>query len=349
MPTYRERGDSVQAIVRVKQNGQLIHSESRNFPNRKLAEAWAEPLQAKLKKEGVLPRQRAQLTLGELMRQHRQALEEVKPLRRALAHEYDMLEGMIGGWKLDGLTSKRFGDFARERRAAGAGPATVLHNLSTVRSILNAAKPLFGIDVDSTAISEAIAALTRTGHVAKSGQRTRRPTQRELDLLIAEFTRIAPHPSTIIPMATIVQLAVDFPRRLGELCAMAWENYNLPGDPGVIKLIDTKHPSESRDELVPVPPAAQAIINALPRIDARILPYNPESVSAAFQRACERLQIEDLHFHDLRHEGISRLLESGRYTLQDVAMISGHKSWNMLRRYAHLERQKLLGKMSASQ
>lgn len=344
MPTYRDRGDSVQAIVRVKQNGQLIHSESRNFPNRKLAEAWAEPLQAKLKKEGVIPRQRAQLNLGELMRKHRQALEEVKPLRRALAHEYDMLEGMLGAWKLDSLTSKRFGDFARERRAAGAGPATVLHNLSTVRSILNAAKPLFGIDVDSTAISEAIAALTRTGHVAKSGQRTRRPTQRELDLLIAEFTRIAPNPSTIIPMATIVQLAVDFPRRLGELCAMLWLDYNE----GVITLRDTKHPVAPRTERVPLPPEARAIVDRLPKIDERILPYKPESISAAFQRACERLNIDDLHFHDLRHEGISRLFERG-LAIQKVAMISGHQSWTMLKRYTHLTPEDVLEEMGARQ
>ena len=50
-----------------------------------------------------------------------------------------------------------------------------------------------------------------------------------------------------------------------------------------------------------------------------------ESVSAAFQRACNRLGIVDLHFHDLRHEGITRLFESG-LSIEEVAVISGHRS-----------------------
>lgn len=42
----------------------------------------------------------------------------------------------------------------------------------------------------------------------------------------------------------------------------------------------------------------------------RIFPYNGRSVGTAFRRACRELNIEDLHFHDLRHEGASRLFEA---------------------------------------
>jgi integrase len=42
-----------------------------------------------------------------------------------------------------------------------------------------------------------------------------------------------------------------------------------------------------------------------------------------------------LHFHDLRHEGISRLFEVGR-SIPQVAAVSGHRSWQSLQRYAHL-------------
>lgn len=99
-----------------------------------------------------------------------------------------------------------------------------------------------------------------------------------------------------------------------------------------------------RIESVPVPPAARAIIATLPRIDARILPYNGESVSASWDRACQRLGIEDLHFHDLRHEGICRLFESG-LQIQEVSMISGHTSWTTLKRYTHLRPQDVLERM----
>ena len=48
------------------------------------------------------------------------------------------------------------------------------------------------------------------------------------------------------------------------------------------------------------------------------------------------LGIEDLHLHDIRHEGISRLFEAG-LDIPRVAMISGHKSWTTLKRYTHLK------------
>ena len=44
---------------------------------------------------------------------------------------------------------------------------------------------------------------------------------------------------------------------------------------------------------------------------------------------------EDLHFHDLRHEAISRFFETG-LTIPEVALISGHRDYRMLARYTHL-------------
>jgi site-specific recombinase XerD len=52
------------------------------------------------------------------------------------------------------------------------------------------------------------------------------------------------------------------------------------------------------------------------------------------------LKIEDLHFHDLRHEGTSRLFEAG-FSIQQVALVTGHKDWKMLRRYTHLKPETL--------
>lgn len=51
-----------------------------------------------------------------------------------------------------------------------------------------------------------------------------------------------------------------------------------------------------------------------------------DAISASFTRACALLGIDDLHFHDLRHEGISRLFEMGR-TIPQAASVSGHRSW----------------------
>ena len=61
----------------------------------------------------------------------------------------------------------------------------------------------------------------------------------------------------------------------------------------------------------------------------------------------ERLEIEDLHFHDLRHEAISLLFEKGTLDMMEIAAISGHKSLSMLKRYTHLRAQKLVRKLEA--
>jgi integrase len=52
-------------------------------------------------------------------------------------------------------------------------------------------------------------------------------------------------------------------------------------------------------------------------------------------RACQLLDIVDLHFHDLRHDGVSRLFEIGR-NIPQVAAASGHRSRASLKRYTHL-------------
>ena len=52
----------------------------------------------------------------------------------------------------------------------------------------------------------------------------------------------------------------------------------------------------------------------------------------------------DLRFHDLRHEGITRLFDAG-LSIPEVAMISGHKSWGMLKRYTHMSPKSVADKL----
>ena len=54
--------------------------------------------------------------------------------------------------------------------------------------------------------------------------------------------------------------------------------------------------------------------------------------------------LEDLRFHDLRHEATSRLFEMG-LEIMEVASVSGHKSLAMLKRYTHLRAEELAKKL----
>jgi len=57
-----------------------------------------------------------------------------------------------------------------------------------------------------------------------------------------------------------------------------------------------------------------------------------------------RAGIEDLRFHDLRHEATTRLFEKG-LNIMEVASITGHKDLRMLRRYTHLKAEDLARKL----
>lgn len=346
MPTIRPRGDKFQAIVRVKRLGKIVHQESKVFAKRALAVDWAERLEARLAADGLPSRKLATKTLGALLQDYLGQLELNGVVRRTRTGEIMQLARDFHTVTLGSLSAHTFSEYATRRRKEGAGPATVLHNLATLRSVLNAAKPMFGLEVDGRPVSEAIKAMGRVGTVGRSDSRERRPTKEELERIGIEYQRIAAYPSTVIPGALIVRLAVALPRRLGELLDMRWEDYNKKTR--IIKLRDTKHPTKPRDETVPVPPEAAAIINSLPVTDERMLPYKSESMSASFERVTARLGIADLRFHDLRHEGITRLFESG-LSIHEVALISGHESWAMLRRYTHPSATALSEKMNAGQ
>ncbi|WP_366142915.1 tyrosine-type recombinase/integrase [Pseudooceanicola sp.] len=64
---------------------------------------------------------------------------------------------------------------------------------------------------------------------------------------------------------------------------------------------------------------------ACARARLRSSPTPPDAITANFTRACKLLGIEELHFHDLRHEGISRLFEMG-WNIPHVVAASGLRS-----------------------
>ena len=54
--------------------------------------------------------------------------------------------------------------------------------------------------------------------------------------------------------------------------------------------------------------------------------------------------IQDLHFHDLRHKAISQFFEK-ELSIPEVALISEHKDLRMLFRYTHLKAEDILRKL----
>ena len=78
--------------------------------------------------------------------------------------------------------------------------------------------------------------------------------------------------------------------------------------------------------------------------ESPLFAYKPRGLSGEFLKLCRRTGIDDLHFHDLRHEAISRFFEMG-FSIPEVALISGHKDYRMLARYTHLRAEDLVERL----
>lgn len=168
--------------------------------------------------------------------------------------------------------------------------------------------------------------------------RDRRLTPRE-ERLIHRYC----HAHSNRELLSIVIFAVETAMRQGEILKLRWEDVNL--SQRVATLHDTKNGTR-RD--VPLSLVAREMLTRLgPKSCGSIFSYQSNGLKSTWRLMLQRLQIEDLHFHDLRHEACSRLFEKGTLDMMEIAAISGHKSLGMLKRYTHLKAQKLVRKLEA--
>ena len=197
------------------------------------------------------------------------------------------------------------------------------------------ARPAWGYPLDKQAMDDARVVLDKMALTGRSRQRTRRPTLEELDKLMKYYTVMELKRQDSIPMTRVIPFAIFSTRRQEEITTIVGKDLDKANLEVIVR--DMKNPGEKigNDVATTLTPEALQFIELQPATQGRIWPHNADSISASFTRACAFLGIEDLHFHDLRHDGISRLFEMG-WSIPRVACVSGHRSWTSLKRYTHL-------------
>jgi integrase len=152
-------------------------------------------------------------------------------------------------------------------------------------------------------------------------------------------------------ISPIIRFALSTGMRQGEILALEWRH--IDKTKRTATLVDTKNGDR---RVVPLAPSALANLDALPRtLHGPVFPTTTEALRQSWARAVRRARkaylsncatggieadphfLVDLHFHDLRHEAISRLFElRPQIDIMRIAQISGHKTLQMLKRYTHL-------------
>jgi integrase len=325
----------------IKSKGK-VHREAQSFDRKQAANAWIVRREGELRKPGGLERAGKDPKLADVI--DRYIAESEKQIGKTKAQVLRTIKDYeIAELKCSQIGSEELLTFLR---SLDAQPQTRQNYLSHLSAIFAIARPAWGYPLEHETIKDAFKVAKRLGVTAKGNSRERRPTLSELDQLMHHFGNVKARRPSVIPMQRIIPFAIFSTRRQEEIVTIKWADY----DGKRILVRDMKHPGDKlgNNTWCDLTPEACAIIESMPKRDDRIFPYSTDAISAAFTRACQILDIVDLHFHDLRHEGCSRLFELG-WTIPQVASVSGHRSWQSLKRYSHLRQSgdKLVGWSSA--
>jgi integrase len=330
--------------AQVRHKGKYV---SNTFRRRADADTWALETERTIDK-GLNPKAtnpRSVHTFGDIIDLHIQDMQEVgKTIRRSKNAVLEALKLTLGGFRLQEITRSALIDYGKKRAKQGAGPATLAIDLSFIGTMLTHAAAVHGIAVSPEEVRLARVVLKRLDLVGNASERDRRPTQTELDDLIRYFDE---KPRQLIPVGRMIRFAVATAMRQEEFCKITWDDVDIRNR--MVTVRDRKDPRKKDGNNQRAPMLSLTKYDAwevlleqriVTRGIGRVFPHHHKSAGTAFQRACKELKIDDLHFHDLRHEGTSRLFEAG-LKIEQVALVTGHKDWKMLRRYTNLRPETL--------
>lgn len=277
-------------------------------------------------KEGLLHYKNTVSILKKGYQQERYRI--IQLLRSKLAHKlvHEITSVDIATYRDSRLKDKN------KRTGRTISPSTVRLELSLLSNFFELARIEWGFTLSQNPCKD-----VRKPPVPRG--RSRRLTAREE----RQILRYA-HQHKNKELYSIVVLAITTAMRQGEILSLRWENIDFRSR--VAHLPNTKN-GHSRD--IPLSnKAREAIIRLGPKRYGKVFNYTSHGIKSTWRYMLQKLQIKNLHFHDLRHEAISRFFELGTLDMMEVAAISGHRSLSMLKRYTHLKANRLVHKLDGT-
>ena len=289
------------------------------------------------------------LTIAELVDWYQRDVAKLKRISKTQSGNLTRIREGLGPIIAAKLTVGQIVEFVRRRRKGehtngnglrvpACGGSTMTVEVSYLAELMKLAGSKGKVKLEHDVVAEARPALRLVKLVAKSQKRDRRPTADKIKQLLEHFEKAAWR--SVIPMADIANFAIASSRRQSEITRLLWSDIDEAKRTCIVR--DAKHPRAKVDNhrTFPLLGDAWIIVQRQPRTAPEIFPFNSKSIGTSFFRACEDLRIEDLHFHDLRHEATSRLVEQG-YSIEQVATVTLHESWQELKRYTQLRPESL--------
>ena len=367
MATFVQRNSGWQAKIRRKG----MPAISRTFDLRADAEVWAREVERDLQRGNVAAavNEAGRVTMSKVVESYTTAV--LPRLHSKGAPGYlRACDARFGAFFLGSVRSVDVAAWRDELLKDGLAAQSVIHHLNTLSSLFSYAEKELSIPLPAGNPAKSI----RKPAAPKSRDRRLRPGELDALLTAADSTKRTPG------LRQIIVLAVETSMRLGELLGLDWKHVDLAKR--TAHLVDTKNGESRTVALSSAALEALRAMHALPRKQGKGEDDNPSTPHAlprpidgrvfgwagadsfekawtrckvraleAYREACKQAGtkadpafLADLRFHDLRHEATSRLFEKG-LGIMEVASMTGHKSLSMLKRYTHVEAEKLAAKL----
>lgn len=338
MATITQKGDGWQARVRRKPHKAITRSFSRKLE----AERWAAETEAKILSGRYQDtRETARMVMADLFAWYIATvvpshadpdndLSRLKPLQACLAST-----GVLA------VTPFQIVDYALARIRSGKASGTVRRELGLLSDIFACAITFQRAVLPSNPVTAALIIIRKKRLIPPPAKRSRRLWHGELQRLCA-----VPH-SKPTQIVEVMLFAIEAPMREGEIAAMRRDRVDWERSVYYLDRAKMDYKTGQRGRVVPLSPLALDILRALPvREDGKLWAFGKGgAISLAFRRSCASAGIEDLHFHDLRHEGASIYGDRG-YNVFKLMAVTGHKDVRSVQRYTHLDPEKIAAEMT---
>jgi integrase len=324
MATIRRRSGKYE--VQIRRAG--LRHVSRSFRALRDARAWARHIEVQADRDDLPadPKALRQVTLGELVVRYR---DTVSIRKRGYEVERIVLNAFllhpICRRRLSEITTAHFAQY-RDQRLNEVKPATLKRQLGPIRNLFNVARDEWELPIRENPLAK-----LKLYAIDKRRERRLRPGEQEKLIKVAAGCR---NP-LIVP---IILFALEAGMRRGEILRVQRGHVDLIGR--ALLIPETKN---GDGRVIPLTKKAAAILRkrGTSAEDDRLFPITANAFRLNWQRLKRKAGMNDLRFHDLRHEAISRFFERG-LTIPEVALLSGHKDMRMLFRYAHATREQIM-------
>lgn len=328
------------ALVRRKGHPQYC----RTFPTKAQAQAWARQIEADIDRGGP-PAASAVMgrvvLVSHLVATYRKLREKSRPILGDTNEHYMLgkIDRLLGTLDAARLQVADLVGFCEARAEEGAGPYTINMDLGKLGTVMRLTAAHLKLQLPDV-VAQARPLLNHMGLIGGGSHRERRPNDDELANVVAW---LAEHKGQLY--ADVVMFSVATAMRRSEIARVVWADVDVKKK--MVMVRNRKHPRQKKgnDQWVPLLGDVWDLVQRQPSRDdvagdGRIFPVHPQTMSKYFKQACDALGVPDLRLHDMRHDGVSRLFEAG-YSIPEVALVSGHKNWNSLKRYTNLKPEDL--------